>query len=100
MSLRRFRLADRTNYIEEPFYLRNCDGFAITVPTDTMFARYKEGDILFCNPETKPQVGDDFVIEIKQVTQSICIIREIVDIQPKHESTGLQAHRYGVKSAL
>ena len=49
------------------------------VPTETMFPRLKEGDILFCNPEMKPQMGDDVVIEIKQVTQTICIFREIVD---------------------
>ena len=41
----------------------------------------------------KPQVGDDIVIEIKQVTQTICIFREIVDIQPVHDCTGLQKHR-------
>ena len=93
-------LADKTNTIEEPFYLRHCDGFAITVPSDTMFPRYKEGDILFCNPETKPQVGDDVVIEIKQVTRTICIIREIVDIQPNQDRDGDQAYSYGVMSAL
>lgn len=49
---------------------------------DTMFPRYKEGDILSCNPETKPQVGDEIVTEIKQVTQKICIVREIVHVQP------------------
>ena len=93
-------LADKTNYIEEPFYLRNCDGFAITVPSDTMFPRYKEGDILFCNPETEPKVGDDVVIEIKRLTRTICIIREIVDIQPNQDRTGPQAYSYGVMSAL
>ena len=65
-----------------------------------MFPRFKEGDILFRNPEKKPQVGDDVVIEIKQVTQTICIICEIVDIQLIHDCTGLQAHRYGVMSVL
>ena len=81
------------NYIKERSYLRNCDGFAITVPTDTMFPRFKEGVILFCNPEPKPQLGDHVVIKIKQVTHTICIIREIVDIQPIHDCTGLQAYR-------
>jgi len=93
-------LKDGANQIEEPPYLRNCSGFAITMPTNTMEPRYNEGDILFCNPEIEPQVGDDVVIEIAYKDRSICIVREVVDMQPYViAKIDADKHTYGVMSA-
>ena len=40
-------LVDRTNYIEEPFYLRNCDGFAIRGQRTPCSHGIKKG--IFCS---------------------------------------------------
>jgi transcriptional regulator with XRE-family HTH domain len=88
-------LKNKANQIEEPHFLRNCNGYAVTVPSDTLLPRYKQGDILFVNPEIEPERGDDVCIQLAYKDRTICIVREVIDKQPYNSPVGAKAWTYG-----
>ena len=93
-------IKDNAQQVEEPPYLRNCNGYAVTITSDTMRPRYKAGDIVFCNPEIEPQRGDDVCIQLQYADHTICIVRELVDMQPFGiAKIDLNAYTYGVMTA-
>ena len=93
-------LQDNASQIEEPSYLRNCNGYAVTMPAFTMEPRHKRSDVLFVNPEIAPQRGEDVCIHLKYKDRSICLIREVIDMQPHGDGeSGPDMFQYGVITA-
>jgi hypothetical protein len=95
-------LVDNPDWIEGPPVLRNVpDAYAVVMPDISMEPRYREGDILFVNPEIYPTRGDDVVVQLKYKDRTICIIREVVFMEnAAPEDADYEVPSYGVISLI
>ena len=53
--------------------------YAVVMPSDTMEPRYRQGDVLFVNPELQPYYGDDVVLRVQFKNRTIGVIRELLN---------------------
>tara|TARA_R100001510_G_scaffold45981_1_gene42799 strand:- start:311 stop:961 length:651 start_codon:yes stop_codon:yes gene_type:complete len=67
--------------IRKPSFLEYSDtAYAMTVYGDQMQPRYREGDIIYADPQLTPQVEDDVVISFKVDGSFVGVVRELVNM--------------------
>jgi len=77
---------ESATYIEAPFYLDNVDGaYAVTVNGHENSPRFYSGETLFVNPDLWPVRGDDVVIQLEYNEHTICIVREVTDMERMYD---------------
>ena len=72
--------ADSTDVLPS---LRHVIGaYALVMPSDTMEPRYRDGDVLFVNPELQPYHGDDVVLRVRYKNRTVGVVREVLNQEP------------------
>lgn len=67
--------------IRKPSFLEYSDtAYAMTVYGTAMQPRYKEGDIIYADPQLTPQAEDDVVISFKVDGAFVGVVRELVNM--------------------
>tara|TARA_R100001440_G_scaffold19788_1_gene33355 strand:- start:1799 stop:2461 length:663 start_codon:yes stop_codon:yes gene_type:complete len=67
--------------IRKPSFLEYSDtAYAMTVYGDHMKPRYREGDIIYADPQLTPQDEDDVVISFKVDGSFVGVVRELVNM--------------------
>lgn len=59
-------------------------GYAVVMPSDAMEPRYREGDVLFVNPEQQVYYGDDVVLRVRYKNRTIGVVREVINQEPTY----------------
>lgn len=67
--------------IRKPSFLEYSDSaYAMTVYGSAMQPRYKEGDIIYADPQLTPQAEDNVVISFKVDGSFVGVVRELIDM--------------------
>ena len=67
--------------IRKPSFLEYSDtAYAMTIYGDHMQPRYREGDIIYADPQLIPQEQDDVVVSFKVDGSFVGVVRELLDM--------------------
>nr|WP_321459645.1 S24 family peptidase [uncultured Cohaesibacter sp.] len=61
----------QVSYVSRPFGLRNSKGaYALIVTGASMSPKYEEGDLVFVDPDRKPNIGDTIIIQTQNFNKN------------------------------
>ena len=85
--------------VEAPPYLNGVENaYCLVMPDEMMEPRYRQGDVLYVNPEIQPIRGDDVVVQLAYKDRVIAVVGELVAIEKDTPDAGFEEPNpaYGV----
>ena len=85
--------------VEAPPYLNGVENVLyLFMPDIMMEPRYRQGDVLYVNPEIQPIRGDDVVVQLAYKDRLIAVVGELVTIEKDIPDAGFEEPNpaYGV----
>ena len=75
-------LMDSSDLTIAPPIVQNVpNAYAVVMPTSDMEPKFREGDVLYVDPELSPFYGDDVVIKLSYGERTILLVRELCNME-------------------